>query len=277
MAKRVYQQLLPLSVNDTVKNQFGWLPTSVYRPGKGKEWDTFFTDDGDPAGTRRSANCKYLPNLRFSRFNPKLAETIVRYWSMPGATLVDPFSGRSTRGVVATVLGRCYKGYEIVPIVANQIIQAIRATAPAVDFNIYQSDGCIMEATDDETADLVFTCPPYHRLEKYESIPAQLSDTKDYDTFLTKIRLAATNIERVMKPGAFCCWVCADWRDGKAFRLFHKDSLDVFSQAGLTVHDIVIVHNNSPFAPLQAGKVAAKRYTAKTHEYLLVFRKGDKC
>ena len=42
---------------------------------------------------------------------------------------------------------------------------------------------------------------------------------------------------------------------------------------GLTCHDIMVVENISPFAPLQAGKVAAKRYTSKVHEYALVFRK----
>jgi DNA modification methylase len=29
-----------------------------------------------------------------------------------------------------------------------------------------------------------------------------------------------------------------------------------------------------PFAAVQAGKCAAKRYTSKVHEYCLVFRKG---
>lgn len=273
--KRCYQQLLPMSTEDTVKNQFGWLPISVFRPGKGKEWDGFFTDDGDPAGARRSKDCKYLPGLRFSRFNPELAETVVRYWSLEGHIIVDPFSGRSTRGVVSAVLGRCYLGYEVVSEVVDKTRQDIEKVAPRADFDIYQDDGCQLGHTSDSIADLVFTCPPYHRLERYESVPAQLSDIKDYNAFLNKIEITARNIERVMKPNAFCCWVCADWRDGKAFRLFHKDSLDIFQKAGLLAHDIVIIHNNSPFAPLQAAKVAAKRYTAKTHEYLLVFRKAD--
>lgn len=83
------------------------------------------------------------------------------------------------------------------------------------------------------------------------------------------------DVNRTVKDqfGGFVCWVCADWRDGKAFRLFHTDSLRLFQAAGFTAHDVVIIHNNSPFAPLQAGKVAAKRYTSKVHEYLLVFRK----
>ena len=35
----------------------------------------------------------------------------------------------------------------------------------------------------------------------------------------------------------------------------------------------MIMKNISPFAALQAGKVASKRYTSKVHEYVLVFRK----
>jgi len=273
MTKRVYQQILPLDNEDTIKNQFGWLPTSVYHPGKGVQWNSFFTDDGDPSRTRRSMNSKYLPGLRYSRFNPELAEIVIRYWSVVGACVVDPFSGRSTRGVVATVLGRTYIGYEVVPLVAAKTRADILEATPEAHFTIFESDGCTLDNTADATADLVFTCPPYHRLEKYESAYNQLSDIKEYSTFITQIELAATNIYRVMKPGAFLCWVCADWRDGEAFRLFHRESLDIFERVGLLPHDIVIIHNNSPFAPLQAGKVAAKRYTAKTHEYLLVFRK----
>lgn len=273
--RRRYQALLPLSEGDTVKNQFGWLPVSVYRPGKGAEWDGLVRDSGDPAGTRRSENAKYLPGLRYSRFNPELAETVVRYWSVKGATVVDPFAGRSTRAVVAAALGRRYIGYEIVPQVAETIVDRLSDLSPEEEPAIFVEDGCRMASTPDGVADLVFTCPPYHRLERYESVPGQLSDIREYGSFLARIEECALSVERVMKPGAFLCWVCADWRDGKAFRLFHKDSLDIFSEAGLLPHDIVIIHNNSPFAPLQAGKVAAKRYTAKTHEYLLVFRKGE--
>jgi hypothetical protein len=38
-------------------------------------------------------------------------------------------------------------------------------------------------------------------------------------------------------------------------------------------HDTVIMENQSPFASLQLGKVAANRYTSKIHEFILVFKK----
>lgn len=179
--------------------------------------------------------------------------------------MVDPFAGRATRGIVSRELGRNYTGYEISPNTFSKL--------KSKGLNVFLEDGCLMGKTEDETVDCVFTCPPYHRLEKYESVEGQLSDIKDYHNFVGRIKVCGDNIYRVLKHGGFLCWVCADWRDGKAFRLFHLDCIRVFSDVGLIPHDIVIIHNNSPFAPLQAAKVASKRYTSKVHEYLLVFRK----
>lgn len=266
MAK-AYKQLLPLSTDSTVKSQFGWLPISVFKPQRREDWRDVVGDNGDEA-VRRSEDAKYLPGLRFSEFHPDLAEMVVKYWSLEGDVIVDPFAGRATRGIVSLFLGRRYQGYEV----ARSTFQKTNEKITALGGEMFCLDGCAMEHTPNESADLVFTCPPYHRLEKYESAPSQLSDLKSYEEFVLKIRICVRNIVRVLKPEKFVCWVCGDWRDGQ-FRLFHVDSIVAFQEVGLVPHDVVIIHNNSPFAPLQAGKVAAKRYTSKVHEYLLVFRK----
>lgn len=271
MGKREYSQVLPLSNEDTIKNQFaGWLPVSVFRPERREDWRELIGDEGDEK-TRRSEDAQYLPGLRFSEFHPHLAEVVIRYWSIESDLIVDPFAGRATRGIVALSLKRKYQGYEIAP---TTFVKASRKLA-ILGGRLECSDGCEMSQTPSSSADLIFTCPPYHRLEKYESAPAQLSDIESYEKFLERIWKCVCSIVRVLKPGKFCCWVCADWRDGKAFRLFHADCLEMFRRSALIPWDIMIVHNNSPFAPLQAGKVAAKRYTSKVHEYLLVFRKPE--
>jgi DNA modification methylase len=263
---REYKQILPVRKDVRVVDQFGWLPTSIFKPEKRPELEALVKDTGDPTGaTKRSANAKYKPNMKFSTFHPHLAEIVINYWTMPGTHVVDPFAGRSCRGVVTEHLGRTYEGYELAPATVDKLQNDIKGT-------IHPADGCRMESTPDESADLVFTCPPYHRLEKYEDVPGQLSSIKKYEDFLLKIEETAGSIARVLKPNGFVCWACADWRDGKGFRLFHIDSINAFAKARLQLHDLVVIHNTSPFVYLQAGKVAAKRYTSKTHEYLLVFR-----
>ena len=268
MNKKVYKQILPLRTDEKVKDQFDWLPISVYKPGKGKEWKEIIQDTGD-VKTRRSSNCKYLPNLRFSEFNPELAEKIVRYWSLEGHLIVDPFAGRATRGLVSLTLNRRYEGYEVAPTTYKETKTKVKEYGGYL-FNL---DGCKMELTEDKSANLVFTCPPYHRQERYESADSQLSDIKDYDKFLDRIEECIKNIYRVLDDNGFVCWVCGDWRDGKQYKTFHIDSINKFRDNGFKLWDIVIIENISPFAPLQAGKVAAKRYTSRVHEYLLVFRK----
>lgn len=272
--KKSYQQLLPLDEESRVIDQFGFLPMSVIKPKKTPIWDIAIGDDGDINGqTRRSADATYLPNLRFSKFHPQLAEMVVRYWSMPGDLVIDPFSGRATRAVVTKTLGRSYVGFEV-SISTADFTEARLWDTDGPTSAIYRSDGCIMTEAQDETANLVFTCPPYHQLERYEDVAGQLSSIASYESFCSRVTVAMRNIHRVLKPGAFLAWVCGDWRDGKAFRLFHHDSITMMQEVGLTIHDIVIIHNNSPFAPLQAGKVAAKRYTSKVHEYLIIARKA---
>src|SRR3990172_3796791 len=190
-----YSKLLPMQDDKTVKEQFGWLPTSVYKPNKGDHWSGLINDGGDFAGTRRAPSNKYLPSLRYSKFNADLAEKVVRYWSVEGSTIVDPFAGRATRGVVSVVLGRDYIGYEIIPEVALSTEQSISRSCPdGVAYLMHNADGCSLEFSPNGTADLVFTCPPYHRIEKYISCPNQLSDIRSYVDFMSRIGVAADNI-----------------------------------------------------------------------------------
>jgi hypothetical protein len=92
---------------------------------------------------------------------------------------------------------------------------------------------------------------------------------------MVQIQKCGKNINRVLKPGAFCVWVVSDWRDmtGSGLRSFHSDLITSFVNEGMVHHDTIIMKNLSPFAYVQCAKVASKRYTSKIHEYIMVFRK----
>ena len=269
---KVYKKVLPLSDNETVVDQFGWLPLSVIEPSKKskKNWKNAYLND-NISEKRRSDESKYLSGLGFSEFHAGLTEDIIHYWSTLDGVVVDPFAGRLTRAFVTSKLGRKYYGYEISPTTVDRVKKHLDSFN--VDATIYLENGCEMKSTQNNFADLVMTCPPYHRLEKYESVKNQLSDIRDYETFLGMLKVCAVNIKRVLKPGGFLVWVCADWRDGNEFRSFHTDSIQMFKNVGLKYHDLIVMKNQSPFASMQIGKVASKRYTSKIHEYILVFRK----
>lgn len=277
-----YNKLLPFRDDVKVITQFGSLPLSIMEfTNDDVKWESAYFEQDD-SEKRRGDDCKYLPGLGMSEFSSAVCEFIVKYWSMKHSVIVDPFAGRATRAIISSKLKRCYYGYEISPNTYDRSLeQYIRAGVSHTNSTyphptLYMNDGCKMLMTPDDFAHLVMTCPPYGNLEKYESVPNQLSDHKDYDVFLADIEMCIKNIYRVLKPGGFCCWICGDWRSSKGFHQFSHDSIRLFNENGLKSHDTVIIKNNSPFAPLMAGKCASKRITAKTHEYLLVFRKvGD--
>lgn len=265
-----------------VRDILGWLPTSVWHLKKGE--DDKWLHVQDIADTRIIGGSHRHSGMysKMSMFNPALAARILLYWSKEGDIVVDPFAGRSTRGTVAVMLGRNYFGYDVVRKTVDMTKASVEgfldkwepddwAKHPG-SFCMYTGDGCRMQLTPLEYADLVFTCPPYHQLERYESAPGQLSDIRDYDTFLHSIQACATNCYRVLKPGGFCVWVIADWRHNGRFYPFHNDLINLFGAAGFELWDTVINQLDTP--AVQGVAMAHNRYrTVKAHEYVLVWRK----
>lgn len=274
---RYPKAVLDIKNNESVKQQFGWEPLSIYRPGKGNELRKFIDDKGEirddlEEGRKvRKKATKRFGEVKISEFLPELCTTIIRYWSMPGDLIVDPFAGRATRGLLTRMLGRRYEGYEVAPTTYRNTSRKVSAVGGVV----FLADGCLLDHSKDESADLVMTSPPYFKQEGHEQdeVGAQLSTLDSYGSFMRKIAECGRNIHRVLKPGKFCVWNVADFRENGKLRLFHADSFRVFEKAGLEPWDIVIVENLSPFRFVGASAAALRRRTIKVHEYLCVFRK----
>ena len=270
MKSEYYKNILPWNENERVIDQFGWNPQSVITPTKSSKnnWDDAYLT----AYEEKRGVCPRLPNgLMMSEFHAGLCENIVHYWSMVGDTIVDPFAGRLTRAFVSQSLGRNYYGYDV----SSETVDRVRheLNRHKLGATIYEEDGCEMKSTPNESANLVMTCPPYGDIERYESAEGQLSDLRKYEDFCERIQVCGNNIERVLKPGGFVVWVCGDWRRDGEYKPFHSDTINMFTKSGLKLHDIIVMKNDTIFAALQAGKCASKRYTAKVHEFVLVFRK----
>jgi DNA modification methylase len=275
MAKNGRQQykVLPVEESISVKEQFGFLPLSIIKPTKESKlrWkEAYFSDNEiDIRSYRGIKNADGIAKM--SEFHAGLAENLIRYWSLKGARVVDPFAGRVTRAVVTTKLDREYYGYEITP---NTYKRALtHFDKHNISPNLYKGDGCKLEHTEDNFADLVFTCPPYFNIEQYETCDNQLSDIKDYHTFMDSMGECIKNVKRVLKEGAWAVFVVADFRVGGELKSFSSDLIQSFKNNDMIHYDTIIMENISPFATLTAYQAACKRYTPKTHEYILVFRK----
>jgi DNA modification methylase len=273
MAKNGRQQskVLPVEESISVKEQFGFLPLSIIKPTKESKlrWKEAYLDDGEIEIRKISGGA--IKELKMSEFHAGVAENIIRFWSLPGARVIDPFAGRATRAVVTTKLGREYYGYEITPNTYKRALNHFEKHN--INPTLYKADGCKLEYTKDDFADLVFTCPPYYNIEQYESCEGQLSDIKDYDTFMDNMNECAKNVKRVLKEGAWAIFVVADFRINCELKSFSSDLIQKFKNNNMIHWDTIIMENISPFATLTAYQAACKRYVPKTHEYILVFRK----
>lgn len=272
MAEDNKYKILPVKKDIPVKEQFGFLPVSLFKPTKEekKKWSHAYFNDGE-LDIRQGITS----TVKMSEFHAGVAENIIRYWSLPGSRIVDPFAGRVTRAVVSTELGREYHGYEISPRTYNRSLKHFETLG--IKPNLYLDNGVELSKTSDDFSDLIFTCPPYFDIEPYESVDGQLTDIKTYDEFMQMIGKCAQNCYRIAKSGSFCVWVVADFRDNRLghsqLMNFHGDTITTFKNAGWLQHDIIIMENISPFVSLTQYQAARFRYTPKTHEYIIVFRK----
>jgi DNA modification methylase len=146
MAKnnRKQNKFLPVREDISIKDQFGFLPLSIIKPTKESKakWKDAYLDDGEIEIRKASAgytNTGEIGNQKMSEFHAGMAENIIRYWSLPGARIVDPFAGRATRAVVSNKLGRDYYGYEITPNTHKRVLEHFEKLG--INPNLYLSDG----------------------------------------------------------------------------------------------------------------------------------------
>ena len=273
---RIQSKVLPIEESIAVKEQFGFLPLSIIKPTKESKlrWkEAYFSDNEidirkDCAGYNSDGT---IGNQKMSEFHAGVAENIIRYWSMNGSIVVDPFAGRVTRAMVTTKLNRQYFGYEITPNTYKRSLNHFKKHN--VTPTLYNGDGTKLGNTNNNTADLVFTCPPYFNIEQYESCDNQLSDIRDYNTFMDSMGECVSNVKRVLKEGAWAIFVVGDFRIGGELKSFSSDLIQRFKDNDMIHWDTIIMENISPFATMTTYQAACKRYVPKTHEYILVFRK----
>lgn len=210
-----------------------------------------------------------------SIFDPVLCEVIYNWFCMQGGTVYDPFAGGSVRGIVAEKLGRKYIGIDLSQeqIDANQLNADKLKVCPA--WYCDDSKNADKYITD-ETADLVFSCPPYHDLEKYSNHPLDLSNM-NYEDFLAAYSEIINIACRKLKNNRFAVFVVGDVRDKKgAYKDFISATKRIFIDNGLCLYNEFVLLEQYGTAPMRAGKqFRAKRKVVKVHQNVLVFYKGD--
>ena len=230
---------------------------------------------GNGKGLKALAQKKSMNLTGTSVFDPVLCEVIYNWFCTDGGVVFDPFAGGSVRGVAAEMLGRHYIGIDLSEkqIDANQINADRFGVCPAWHCDDSRNADRYIP---DGSADLIFSCPPYHNLEKYSNHPLDLSNMS-YPDFLEAYREIISISCRKLKNNRFAVFVVGDIRDSKgAYRDFVGQTKRIFQDCGLCLYNDIVLLNQYGTAPMRASaQFGVRRKTVKVHQNILVFYKGD--
>ncbi len=220
-------------------------------------------------------------NDGLSTFDPVLAEASYAWYAPEGGRILDPFAGGSVRGLVAGNGGFRYTGIDLSPVqveanedqAADWTERDLLAELPEW---ITGDAAEVLPELPANAFDYVFTCPPYHNLEKYSDHPADLSNMRWKD-FAEAYRDIITEAVRCLANDRFATWVVGELRNSAgAIRGLVPLTIAAHEAAGARLYNDAILMNTLGSVPMRLGaQWRVSRKMGRHHQYVLTFIKGD--
>lgn len=263
----------PFSIFDTKQ---------AYWQEKKREWLKLLGDSGEgrsdtllTEGLKRLAEVSKSGNLTGSSiFDPVLAEISYRWWNVDGGSILDPFAGGNTRGLVASILGYKYTGIDL----NEEQLQANRKAAEKIRENPTWIHGNSLNIDTLVTGeyDMIYSCPPYYDLEVYTDNQEDLSNKGTYEDFIKDYKEIIKKSVAKLKNDRFAVWVVGDVRDkAGGYRGLVADTVQAFKEAGMDHYNDIILANAIATAALRTkNSFENNRKVVKVHQNVLVFTKG---
>jgi DNA modification methylase len=143
-------------------------------------------------------------------------------------------------------------------------------------FDMYLGDSRDLSFLEDESVDFVITSPPYWDLGNYGDEDGQIGTGKSgktYESFLLSLGQILQECNRVLKSNRFISLQVNDFRKDNVFCPFHSDVIFLMKRLGFKFHDIR-VYRTGGLSAIFASELEEQKRSAKTHEYILIFRKN---
>lgn len=201
---------------------------------------------------------------------PLMEMIIVRYGGSQGSHILDAFAGGPPRGLVASIMGHSYTGFEI----RQEQIDENEALLQRLELKgvtYVKGDGCLLRTP--QLFDCAITCPPYFNLERYSDQTDDLSNLDSYSEFNARMWLCAQAHRERMKPGAFVCIIVGLFRDKNGELVdFPSDTVENFREVGFLYWQNIILSKNFASAAVRASNAWKGQKLVPRHENLLIFK-----
>lgn len=210
-----------------------------------------------------------------SIFDPVLTEVAYTWFCPANGSIIDPFAGGTTRGIVASVLGFTYTGTDL----NEQQVKANRAKAEAMhekNAAWHHANGKDLAKYVQQPADMLLTCPPYYDLEQYTDYADDLSNAPTYQEFLQGYADVLMPTYDLLKPDAFAVVVVGNVRDKEGnYHNLVGDTVTIMQKAGFKFYNEIILATSIATASIRARRSFDKsKKVTKTHQNILFFKKG---
>ena len=206
-----------------------------------------------------------------SILDPVLSEIIIKWFGLENSNIIDCFAGDTVFGYVSSYLNNNFTGIEL--------------RQEQVDYNnenglnakyICDDGRNILNHIDENSQDLLFSCPPYFDLEVYSDLSNDASNQKEYKDFIEILDTAFSNSIRCLKNNRFAVVVCGDVRDKKGnYYRFPDHIKEIFERNNMPLYNELILIDPIGNLQLRVGKYMEHRKVGKTHQNVLVFFKGN--
>jgi DNA modification methylase len=161
------------------------------------------------------------------------------------------------------------------------------------EHRIVVDDSRRLEQVDDNSVELVVTSPPYPMVEMWDELFADLNpaienqiaagDGRDaFETMHEELDTVWNEVERVLVDGGIACINIGDAtrKVDESFRVYqnHSRVIDAFERLGFEPLPEVLWRKptNSAAKFMGSGMLPPNAYVTLEHEYILVFRNGDR-
>lgn len=210
---------------------------------------------------------------RLTLLNPLFCMSALNIWSEKDDIVLDPFGNRGNTGMIANLMQRHAISNDIVPEYYEQMV----ALGKKRRWKNYRWDCICGDARnlslEDESIDCVYTSPPYWRQERYIEVDGSLGELDTYEKFLEGWNDSIKEMYRVIKPDKFVCIVIGDFRYNGQLINYSGDTIDLAKRTGFNYWDWVTLCLRTRVKQF-ASKPLKCKHVARSHEILLVFKKG---
>ena len=255
----------PFSILDT--RQGYWVERKSY-------WKDLINDNGESReNLLDTGGIVSTLNNGVSILDPVLAEVIGRWFAIPNSNVFDCFAGDTIFGYVSSYLGHNFTGIELREEQAKLNNDRVKSmTAKYICDDGQNVDKHIEE----NSQDLLFSCPPYFDLEVYSDLPNDASNQSDYQDFIKILDHAFSKSIKCLKDNRFAVVVVGDVRDKKGFYYgFNDDVKQIFKRNGMSLYNEMVLVESIGTLPQRVGMYMKNRKIGKCHQNIFVFYKGD--